>query len=124
MRDGLVPAWGGSPNFGDSQAAATLGAVSGAGQPSPRRWTGGARLAGRAGAGTAEGEGGGEGQPSSLCQAKRLRPAAKVSGRAGSGPETRRAGGRRSRLGAGPGAPGSARMPRAAAQGLAGWREA
>lgn len=88
MRDGLVPAWGGSPNFGDSQAAATLGVVSGAARPSPRRGTGWARLAGRAGAGTAEGEGGGEGQPSSLCQAKRLRPAAKVFGRAAAGPET------------------------------------
>lgn len=94
MRDGLVPAWGGSPNFGDSQAAATLGVVSGAARPSPRRGTGLARLAGRAGAGTAEGEGGGEGQPSSLCQAKRLRPAAKVFGRAAAGPEARRAGGR------------------------------
>lgn len=37
MRDGLLPAQGGSPNFGDSQAMVTLGAVSGAARRSPQR---------------------------------------------------------------------------------------
>lgn len=123
MKAGLVPAQGRSPNFGDSQAVVTLGAASGAGPRSPWRGAGGARLAGRAGAGTAKVEGGGEGSPSSLCQAKRLRPAAKVSGGAGASPEARQAGARVTRpggLGAGPGTPGSTRMPRAASRASRG----
>lgn len=130
MRDGLLTAQGGSPNFGDSQAAVTLGAVSGAAPRCPPRGAGGALLAGRAGAGTAAREGGGEGSPSSLCQEKRRRLAAGVSCRAGTSPEARtgarvtRPRGRGARPGAGPHTPGGARKPRAECLSITWCREA
>ena len=129
MRDGLLSAQGGSPNFSDLQMSVTLGAVSGAAPRRPPHGAGGARLAGRAGAGTAGREGGGEGSPSSLCQEKRLRPAASVSCRAGASPEAlagarvTRPRGHGARPGAGPHTPGGARKPRAECPSITWCRE-
>lgn len=95
MRDGLVPTPGGSPNFGDSLEAVTLGGGGAAGR-SPRRGVGRAGLAGRAGAGTLaflplsgeapgprRGSGGAGGSPE--VRAGRARLGRRVRGGAGGG---------------------------------------
>lgn len=128
MKDGLVPAQGRIPNFGDSLEAVTLGAVSGA-ACTPRRGVGGAREAGRARQGTAQGLGVSECRLPLFVRGSASDPR-RGSGEAGAGPEVRPGarGARprecRARPGAGRDSPGRT-LPgvRRAARGLAGWRE-